>query len=306
MKLEEGKVAVVTGAASGIGLALAERFAASGLDVVLADVDAAGLDAAAQRIAAKDVGEKGVETLTVVTDVTEESSVQALATATLERFGAAHVVCNNAGVASSADAWFGPITSWQWVLGVNLWGVVHGVRAFLPTLIDQGEGHIVNTASIAGLAPGFGPSYDASKHAVVALTEDLYLTLTSMGLPIGVSVLCPGWVRTKIMDSERSWPAALGEVPPKGLGTDVIEKHIRRAIDEGVPPAAVADLVADAIETGRYWVFPHPEFVELAAQRWSTIAEGQNPSLMVDTPGLPPAEQLAAEVLASLSEAPTT
>jgi NAD(P)-dependent dehydrogenase (short-subunit alcohol dehydrogenase family) len=238
--------------------------------------------------------------------VSEEASVQALAAATLERFGAVHVVCNNAGVASTADAWFGPVTSWQWVLGVNLWGVVHGVRAFLPTLIEQGEGHIVNTASIAGLAPGFGPSYDASKHAVVALTEDLYATLTSMGLPVGVSVLCPGWVRTKIMDSERSWPAALGDVPPKGVGSEVIEKHIRRAIDEGVTPAAVADLVADAIETGRYWVFPHPEFVELAAQRWSTIVEGQNPSLMVDTPGLPPAEQLAAEVLASLSEAPTT
>jgi NAD(P)-dependent dehydrogenase (short-subunit alcohol dehydrogenase family) len=197
MKLENGKVAVVTGAASGIGLALAERFATSGLHVVLADVDEAGLAAAAERI-----GARGVDTLTVVTDVTDETSVQALASATLERFGAAHVVCNNAGVASTADAWFGPISSWQWVLGVNLWGVVHGVRAFLPTLIAQGEGHIVNTASIAGLNPGFGPSYDASKHAVVALTEDLYTMLTSMGLPVGVSVLCPGWVRTNMGGSE--------------------------------------------------------------------------------------------------------
>ena len=299
MKLENGKVAVVTGAASGIGLALAERFAGSGLHVVLADVDEGGLEVAAERMRAK-----GVETLTVVTDVTEETSVQALAAATLDRFGAAHVICNNAGVASTADAWFGPISSWQWVLGVNLWGVVHGVRAFLPTLIEQGEGHIVNTASIAGLSPGFGPSYDASKHAVVALTEDLYITLTSMGLPVGVSVLCPGWVRTNIMDSSRNWPAALGDVPPPGLGTDIIERHIRRAIDEGVTPAAVADQVADAIETGRYWIFPHPEFVELAAQRWSSIAEGQNPELQVDVPGLPPAEQIAAEVAASLMPQP--
>ncbi|MEY2455781.1 MAG: hypothetical protein QOK06_875 [Acidimicrobiaceae bacterium] len=296
MRLETGKVAVVTGAASGIGLALAERFASSGLNIVLADVDEPGLAAAAER-----VGSKGVETLTVKTDVTDEASVQALAAATLERFGAAHVVCNNAGVASTADPWFGPVSSWQWVLGVNLWGVVHGVRAFLPTLIAQGEGHIVNTASIAGLLPGFAPAYDASKHAVVALTESLYAMMTSMGLPVGVSVLCPGWVRTRIMDAERNWPTALGEAPPPALGTDVIDRHVRRAIDEGVTPAAVADQVADAVESGRYWVFPHPEFVELAAQRWSTIAEGQNPQLQVDIPGLPPAEQIAAEVLASLT-----
>jgi NAD(P)-dependent dehydrogenase (short-subunit alcohol dehydrogenase family) len=209
-------------------------------------------------------------------------------------------VCNNAGVASTADAWFGPISSWQWVLGVNLWGVIYGVRAFLPTLIEQGEGHIVNTASIAGLYPGFGPSYDASKHAVVALTEDLYRTLTSMGLPVGVSVLCPGWVRTRIMDSERNWPAALGDAPPPGLGSDIVTTHVRRAIDEGVTPAAVADQVAGAIESGRYWVFPNPDFIELAARRWSTIPEGLNPDLQVDVPGLPPAEQLAAEVMASL------
>jgi NAD(P)-dependent dehydrogenase (short-subunit alcohol dehydrogenase family) len=295
MKLEKGKVAVVTGAASGIGRALAERFAKSGLHVVLADVDDDGLAAAAQQ-----VGANGVDTLTVKTDVTDESSVGALAEATLERFGAAHVICNNAGVASTADAWFGPISSWQWVLGVNLWGVVYGVRAFLPTLIAQGEGHIVNTASIAGLFPGFGPSYDASKHAVVALTEDLYNTVTSMGLPVGVSVICPGWVRTRIMDSERNWPAALGDAPPPGLGTDVVERHVRRAIAEGVTPAAVADQVASAIESDRYWVFPNPEFVELAAQRWSTIPEGLNPAQAVDVPGLPPAEQIAAEVLASL------
>jgi NAD(P)-dependent dehydrogenase (short-subunit alcohol dehydrogenase family) len=250
--------------------------------------------------AAKQVGANGVDTLTVKTDVTDESSVQALAAATLERFGAAHVVCNNAGVASTADAWFGPISSWQWVLGVNMWGVIYGVRAFLPTLIAQGEGHIVNTASIAGLYPGFGPSYDASKHAVVALTEDLYNTLTSMGLPVGVSVLCPGWVRTRIMDADRNWPTALGDAPPPSLGTDVIERHVRRAIAEGVTPAAVADQVASAIESDRYWVFPNPEFVELAAQRWSTIPDGLNPAQSVDVPGLPPAEQIAAEVLASL------
>ena len=151
MKLEAGKIAVVTGAASGIGLALAERFAASGMHVVLADVDEGALEAAAERITGR-----GVQALTVRTDVSDEASVQALAAAAVERFGAVHVVCNNAGVMSSADPWFGPLSAWTWLLGVNLWGVIHGVRAFLPVLAAQAEGHIVNTASIAGLYPGFG------------------------------------------------------------------------------------------------------------------------------------------------------
>src|SRR5436190_18589010 len=254
MDLEPGKAAVVTGAASGIGLALADRFATSGMHVVLADVDEEGLATAAEQI-----GARGVNTLTARTDVSDEASVNALAAAALDRFGAVHVVCNNAGVVSNADAWFGPLAAWSWVLGVNLWGVIHGVRAFLPTLVAQGEGHIVNTASIAGLLPGFGPSYDASKHAVVALTEDLYLNLQQVGLPIGVSVLCPGWVRTRIMDADRNWPDRLGDAPPPGMGTEIVEPHVRRAVDEGTPPAMVADLVADAVQANRFWVFPNPE-----------------------------------------------
>jgi NAD(P)-dependent dehydrogenase (short-subunit alcohol dehydrogenase family) len=299
VELKPGQVAVVTGASSGIGLALAERLAQSGLRVVLADVDEPGLAAAADQIS-----RHGVETLTVPTDVSDEGAVQALAAATLERFGATHVLCNNAGVATRADPWLGPLSAWRWVLGVNLWGVIHGVRAFLPTLIAQGEGHIVNTASMAGLSPGFGPSYDASKHAVVAITEDLYGMLALLGLPIGVSVLCPGWVRTNIMDADRNWPAALGETPQPGMASAIVEPHVRRAIDEGVTPAAVADQVADAISTGRYWVFPSPEFVELAAQRWDSIVEGRNPELGVDVPGLPLA-QLTAEI-AGLLAPPTS
>jgi NAD(P)-dependent dehydrogenase (short-subunit alcohol dehydrogenase family) len=300
VELRPGQVAVVTGAASGIGLSLAERFAGSGLHVVLADVDEGGLAAAAER-----VGSMGVETLAVPTDVSDEGAVQALAAATLDRFGSVHVVCNNAGVVSMADPWFGPLSSWHWVLGVNLWGVVHGVRAFLPTLVAQGEGHIVNTASIAGLYPGLAPTYDAGKHAVVALTEDLYTTLKQMGLPIGVSVLCPGWVRTNLMDAERNWPEALGDPPPPALGADVVGGHVRRAVDEGTTPAAVADMVAQAVSTGRYWIFPHPEFVEIAAQRWNSITEGRDPELLVDMPGLPPAQQIADEVWATLTPPPS-
>ena len=295
MELAAGKVAVVTGAAGGIGLALAQRFAASGLSVVLADVDGEALGAAADTIAAT-----GVEVLAVPTDVSDESAVQALAAATVDRFGAAHIVCNNAGVSSMADPWTGPISSWEWVVGVNMWGVIHGVRAFLPILVGQGEGHIVNTASIAGLLPGLAPAYDATKHAVVALTEDLYTTLAMTGLPIGVSVLCPGWVRTGIMDADRNWPAHLGERPPDAFGADIMGNHVRRAIAEGLTPEAVADMVADAVTALRFWVFPHPAFVEVAERRWQTIAEGLNPTLLTDVPGLPPAEQMLSEVAATL------
>jgi NAD(P)-dependent dehydrogenase (short-subunit alcohol dehydrogenase family) len=295
MKLEAGKVAVVTGAASGIGLALSERFAASGMHVVLADVDEAALSASAAKVSAR-----GVEAFAVRTDVSDEASVQALAAAAVERFGTVHVVCNNAGVMSSADPWFGPLSTWTWLLGVNLWGVIHGVRAFLPVLATQAEGHIVNTASIAGLYPGFGAAYDATKHAVVAITDDLYTSMRQAGLPIGVSVLCPGWVRTNLLDADRNWPTGLGDEPPPALGADIVLGHVRRVIDEGMPPAAVADLVADAVEAERFWVLPHPEFVELAVQRWHDIAEGINPRIDVEVPGLPSAAQIAEEVIASL------
>jgi Short-chain dehydrogenases of various substrate specificities len=283
MKLQAGKVAVVTGAASGIGLALAERFANSGMHVVLADVDEAGLGAAAEKL-----GALGVDTLTVPTDVSDEGAVQALAAATMERFGAAHVVCNNAGVAAKGDPWFGPLSTWRWVIGVNLWSVVHGVRAFLPILTEQGEGHFVNTASMAGLLPGASAPYDATKHAVVAISEDLYIGMQQLGSGIGVSVLCPGWVRTNIVDSDRNWPAELGAKAPTTPVTDVIYEVLRNVINEGMPPAVVADKVADAVEAETFWVLPHPEFVDLAVRRWHDIAEGVNPRLPTGIPGFTP------------------
>jgi len=293
MELAAGKVAVVTGAGSGIGRALSERFARSGLNIVLADVQADALEKAAA-----DVGALGVETLAVPTDVTVEADVQALAVAALERFGAVHVVCNNAGVAAKGDPWFGPLSSWQWVMGVNFWGVVHGVRAFLPHLLEGG--HIVNTASVAGLYPGFGPIYDASKHAVVALSDDLYVDMRTAGVPVGVSVLCPGWVRTGILDAERNWPGPLGDVPDPAA-TAVLITHVRRAIDEGATPAAVADAVADAVAAARFWVIPHQDFLELAIDRWHRIAERLDPEPAEDVPGLPPRSQIVAEMMAALA-----
>jgi NAD(P)-dependent dehydrogenase (short-subunit alcohol dehydrogenase family) len=291
MELTAGKVAVVTGAASGIGLALAERFARAGLDVVLADVEETALAAAEKKIASL-----GVKTLAVPTDVSDEAAVQALAAASVDRFGAVHLVCNNAGVSSAADPWFGPVSSWKWVLGVNLWGVIHGIRAFLPLLAMQGEGHIVNTASVAGLMPGFAPSYDASKHAVVAISEDLYTAMKVAGLPVGVSVLCPGWVRTGILDAERNWPHVLGDVPPQAATAEVTVAHVRRAVDNGMEPATVADFVSDAVVANRFWVLTDPGFTGIVLRRWQSIAEGHNPQVDVDTPGLPPVSQIISEI----------
>jgi len=182
------------------------------------------------------------------------------------------------------------------VLGVNLWGVIHGIRAFLPVLAAQGEGHIVNTASLAGLHPGSGPIYDATKHAVVAISEDLYQAMTVAMHPVGVSVLCPGWVHTSILQADRNWPQSLGEVPPRAAIAEVTEPHVQRAIDEGMAPAAVADLVADAITANRFWVFTDPRGTQLALDRWQRIAEGHNPQTAVDVPGLPPIKQLIAEI----------
>jgi len=199
-------------------------------------------------------------------------------------------------VVSLADPWFGPLAAWKWVLGVNLWGVIHGIRAFLPLLAAQGEGHIVNTASMAGLMPEAGPSYDAAKHAVVAISEDLYQAMNVARLPIGVSVLCPGWVRTRGLQADRNWPQSLGEVPPRAAAAEVILPHVQRAIDQGMAPAAVADLVADAIAANRFWVFTHPRATQRALDRWQRIAEGRNPQTEVDLPGMPPAKQLAAEI----------
>ena len=291
MELVAGKVAVVTGAASGIGLALAERFARAGLDVVLADVEKPALQAAVEKVASL-----GAKTLAVPTDVSDQAAVDALAAAAADRFGAVHVVCNNAGVATDADPWFGPISAWSWVLGVNLWGVIHGIRAFLPLLAGQREGHIVNTASAAGLIPATQPAYDATKHAVVAISEDLYRAMTVARLPIGVSVVCPGWVRTSIHQAKRNWPQTLGEVPPPAATAEVTAPYVQRAIDEGMAPAAVADLVADAIAAERFWVFTDPQFTQVALDRWQRIAEGRNPQIVVDVPGLPPGKQRVAEI----------
>ena len=205
MKDFRDRVAVVTGAASGIGRALADRFAAEGMKVVLADVEEKAL-----RLAEAEFREKGVDVLGVQTDVSKPDEIEKLAQETLDAFGAVHIVCNNAGVAGAwGQAWANTLDDWNWIIGVNLWGVIHGVRTFLPIMLEQGdEGHIVNTASLAGLMPGRG-IYGVTKQAVVALSESIYNDLKVADAKIGVSVLCPGWVNTNIIDAGRNRPAEL-------------------------------------------------------------------------------------------------
>src|SRR5579864_2075209 len=258
MKDLKGKVAVVTGAASGIGRAMAERFAREGMKVVLADVEEAALAEARSAIA-----QGGTSTLAVRTDVSQGDQVDELAKQTFAAFGTAHVICNNAGIGSGGAAWKVTQKDWDWVLGVNLWGVIHGIRAFVPRLVDQGEGHVVNTASIAGLvtAPGMA-AYCATKHAVVAMSECLHhdLAIAAAG-NVGVSVLCPAWVKTRIADSDRNRPASAPKArsAARAPQEQMIEGMVRAAVDSGIPPEAVAEKVLQAIVGGKFWILTHPK-----------------------------------------------
>lgn len=272
----EGKVAVVTGAASGIGRALADAFAAEGMSVVMADVEEDAL-----ATAAKEVGELGAAVLAVPTDVTKGDDVDALAARTVEEFGTFHVVCNNAGVGSGGTMWELTEADWAWVLGVNLWGVIHGIRAFVPRLVEQNEGHVVNTGSIAGLtsAPMMGP-YNASKHAVVTISETLHRELGLNGSAVRVSVLCPGFVQTRIAESDRNRPEHLRNPAESEVNevNEVGRELLRQIVASGLPPDAVARQVVDAIKHERFYVLPHPDMKALVRTRMDDILEERAPA----------------------------
>jgi NAD(P)-dependent dehydrogenase (short-subunit alcohol dehydrogenase family) len=253
----QGKAAFVTGGASGIGLALGRAFAEAGARVMLADIEEKALNEA---VAGLNNGNLA-EVRGIICDVRDYQAVERAAQATLDVFGRIHFVCNNAGVSGPGSSDNIHLQTWRWVIDVNLMGLVHGVRAFLPHLKSHGEGgHIVNTASMAGfLGTGFGP-YTASKFAVVGISETLRAELAPHG--IGVSVLCPGWVNTRILESRSNWPKEYGAPPPR-RGAE----RIAELVNTGMEPGAVAALVLDAIRDNELYVFTHPDIRPLLEAR---------------------------------------
>jgi NAD(P)-dependent dehydrogenase (short-subunit alcohol dehydrogenase family) len=277
-----GKTAVITGAASGMGRAFAERFADAGMNVVLADVEAPRLEEAMASVTAR-----GVDAIAVPTDVSDADAVDRLRDEALARFGRVHVVCNNAGVAGSMSGPEIELADWRWVLGVNLWGVVHGHRSFLPHLLEHGDGHIVNTASMAGHHPGHS-AYAASKWAVVAITEGLYQQLRAQGSTVGVSCLCPGWVATDIAMSDRNRPEWAAPRPleeqPVDERTALVREFVLDQLRSGMPPAQVAELVHDAVVAGRFWIFTDMTMVAALGPRFDAVLAAENPPLMGGLP----------------------
>jgi NAD(P)-dependent dehydrogenase (short-subunit alcohol dehydrogenase family) len=259
--IAQGRVAVVTGAASGIGLAMANRFAAAGMNLVMADIETGALDAAVA-----EVESTGVAVASMRCDVSQEAEVGALADLAYERFGGAHVVCNNAGVVTRHEPW-GSLEDWKWVIDIDLWGVIYGVHHFLPRMLASGEpGHVINTASTAGLLafPGIA-SYNVAKRGVVALSETMHHELA--GTAVGVSVLCPGVVATRIGESARNRP---------GHAVDSSFAPSRGAA-ESITADDVAEQVADAVATRRFWILTHPHYGDQALEHANQRVAGGDP-----------------------------
>jgi NAD(P)-dependent dehydrogenase (short-subunit alcohol dehydrogenase family) len=271
-----GKVAVITGAASGFGREFAEQGAALGVKLVLADVNAAAL---AQTVDALNAA--GAQAIGVPTDVSDAAQVDALAQAALAPYGKVHLLFNNAGVGSGGFLWESSANDWAWVFGVNVMGVAHGVRAFAPIMLRQNEpAHIVNTASVAGLLspPSMGV-YNASKHAVVSLTETLYHDLLNAGGQVGCSLLCPAFVPTGIADAERVRPDTLRNDGGPTRSQQAAGKQLQRAVQAGkVSAAEVAALTFDAIRERRFYIITHPSIMATVKLRHEDIEQQRNPT----------------------------
>ena len=277
MQQFEGKTAVVTGAASGIGRALATRFADARMQVVLADIEKDALDRAV-----RELEERQHRVIGVVANTMVRESVEALAKRAIDEFGKVHVVCNNAGIAAMAGGmkpiWEVSERDWQWVMGVNFYGVLYGIQAFVPHMLAHGEeGHIVNTASLAGVMPG-GGTYGVSKHGVLALSETLHQNLTMAGAKIGASVLCPGFVNTNIFDAERNRPRELATKAAGDLG--MMTEIGRNMLAGGKQPAEVADIVFKSIEEKRFYILPHPAWDPIVRARVDAILARGAPMTM--------------------------
>ncbi len=266
----EGKTAVITGAASGIGLALAERAAAARMNVVLADIEEEALERAVRQIEERQVRAIGVPANTML-----EESVQALAARAIDEFGKVHLVCNNAGVASTATAgkavWEVPDQDWDWVMGVNFYGVLYGIRAFVPHMLEHGEqSQIVNTASLAALLPG-GGTYGVSKHGVLALTEGLQRDFADRGANINASVLCPGFVHTNIHAAERNRPDGMAAGAATPEQNEMMASLMKDMLSRGKEPAEIAEIVFRSIAENRFYILPHPAWDEFVLGRTQQV-----------------------------------
>lgn len=264
-------MAVVTGAASGIGKGMAQRFAKEGMKVVMADVEKEAL-ANAETELKKDGGQVS----SFLCDVSDPKQVEGLAKHARETFGAVDILCNNAGVSSGGLLWDTPLDEWKWVIGVNLWGVIHGIHYFVPDMIKQGTpGHVVNTSSILGLVVGpFLGVYQTTKHAVLGVSETLHHELNMMQSKIKVSVLCPAAVNTKIAEAGRNRPAALGGAS-KGAG--ILAGAGTTMLANGMSPEKIADQVFDAIQNEKFFILTHPEMDEAIRTRWDNVVNRKNP-----------------------------
>ncbi|NHZ43793.1 SDR family oxidoreductase [Massilia aquatica] len=280
MKNFQDKVAVITGGASGLGREFAKRAAGLGMKLVLADVQQDALDATRAELEGE-----GAQVLAMICDVRKGEQVQALADATMARFGAVHLVFNNAGVGSGGLIWENSEADWEWVLGVNLWGVIHGVRIFTKLMLEcakqdpQYEGHIVNTASMAGLlnAPTMGV-YNVSKHAVVSLSETLYQDLQLVEAPIGASVLCPYFVPTGISQSHRNRPEDVKMTGGPTASQKAAQAMTVKAVESGkVSAGDVAQITFDAIRDGQFYIYSHPGALGNVGERMDEIVKGVNP-----------------------------
>ena len=285
MKEFKGRVAVVTGAASGMGLAFAHRFAEEGMKVVLADIESEPMAMAEASLKAK-----GADVIAVRTNVMLEDDINRLADAAFSAYGNVHILCNNAGVAATAATlrsrpWESPLSDWEWTFGVNFMGVLYGIRAFIPRMLENGdEGHIVNTASMAGLLSGAN-AYNVSKHAVVCLTEGIYREFKGMGAKLSASVLCPGLIRTAILDAERNRPPEFGPATDRAaLRPDVQDwaAGFEAALRQGIEPEEVATMVFEAIRDDQFYIFPaQPEVFDVLKTRREDIIFQRNPTLSV-------------------------
>jgi len=282
VKKFKDRTAVITGAASGIGRAIAERCSREDMKVVLADIDEEALSRAEKEMKAA-----GASVLSVVTDVSKASDVEALAQKTLAAFGAVHLLCNNAGVGVGGCIWECTLEDWEWVLGVNLWGVVHGVRVFIPIMLEQDtECHMVNTASGAGLVstPHLG-IYKVTKHAIITLSETLYHEMALRSSKIKVSVLCPMWVNTRLLEADRNRPAGLQNDADTEMRIRTspeyqeAESLVRPAMQSGMSCQQVADCVFNAIRSQQFYIFTDPESVKPMVQlRMEDILQERSPT----------------------------